>query len=142
MPLNLSDFARAEVELVVETSAGPLGVRYRPNAMTPQLEAAMARAMDDPDAATDALVRMFCAVIAWMDVEGPLADAEGREVLEAGEAMPVEPGLVGLLPSRLLAAVFAAVQEDMSGGPKRGSDSSGGSFTSGSRGTGRRSGTG
>lgn len=142
MPLNLGDFARAEVELVVETTAGPLGVRYRPNAMTPLLESEMAKAISDPEAATDALVRMFCAVIAWMDVEGPLAGPDGREVLGAGEAMPVEPELVGLLPSRLLAAVFAAVQEDMSGGPKRGSGSSGGSFTNGSRETGRRSGTG
>lgn len=142
MPLNLSDFARAEVELTVETAAGPLAVRYRPNAMTPRLESEMARAMADQEGATEALVRMFCAVVAWMDVEGPLADAAGEEVLGAGRPLPVEPDYVGLLPSRLLSAVFLAVQEDMSGGPKPGSGSSAGSFTSGLRETGRRSGTG
>lgn len=141
MPLNLSDFARAEVDLTVQTSAGPLAVRYRPNAMTPRLESEMGRAIADPDAATDALVRMFCAVVSWMDVEGPLEDAQGREVLGAGKELPVTPEYVGLLPSRLLSAVFVAVQEDMSGGPKHGSDSSGGSFTSGSRTAARRSGT-
>jgi hypothetical protein len=139
MPLSLADFARAEVELEVKTSVGPLAVRYRPNAMTPQLEAEITRTANE--AATDTLLRMFCAVVAWMDVEGPLEDAHGVEVLGPGEQMPMQPEYIGMLPSRLLTQVFTAVQEDMSGGPKRGSGSSDGSFTNGSKGAARRSGT-
>jgi hypothetical protein len=140
MPLNLADFANTEIETVVETSAGPLGIRYRPNALTPRLEAEIAASSGE--AATETLLKTFCAVVSWMDLEGPLVDAAGAEVIGAGEPVPVEPEYVGLLPSRLLTQVFTAVQEDMSGGPKRGSGSSGGSFTSGSKPGARRSGTG
>lgn len=141
MTLSLADLAQTEVELTVETSAGPLAIRYRPNALTPRLEAELSRRADDPETATAALLRTFCAVVAWMDVVGPLADSEGFPVVAAGDALPMEPQYIGLLPSRLLAQVFAAVQEDMSGGPKHGSGSSGGSFTSGSKKAGRPSGT-
>jgi len=140
MTLTLADFANTEVETVVETSAGPVAIRYRPNALTPQLEAEIARSTGE--AATDTLLRTYCAVVAWMDVEGPLHDAAGAEVLGPGEPLPMEPGYVGMLPSRLLAQVFAAVQEDMNGGPKPVSGSSGGSFTNGSNRAARRSGTG
>lgn len=130
MPLSLADIAKAEVQLTVDTAVGSLVVRYRPNALTPQMESAMT-AQVGTDRATETMLKMFCALVSFMDVVGPLDDGDGFRVLQAGEVMPVTPEYVALLPTRLLASVFAAVQEDLTGGPKSPSNSSGGSFTNG-----------
>lgn len=133
MPLVLSDLKNREALVTVETSAGPLEVRYRPNAMTPALEAdinlAARSATDDETAsASNALIRMFCAVVAAMDVVGPLSDLSGREILAAGEPMPMEPRYVSLLPTRLLIDVFTAIQEELGAGKGSASNSRAGSF--------------
>lgn len=129
MPLSFADLAKTEVPLTVQTASGPVAIRYRPHAMTPQLEADIAKGSDNEDPAS-VLKRAFCALVSWIDIVGPLFNDNNDLVVAENAHIPVTPEIVGLLPSRLLIQIFQAVQEDMGGGPKPDSVSSGGSFTS------------
>jgi len=137
MPLSVVAFTDQRAEVTVKTDLGDFAVRYRPNALTPLMERALAEA-----AGTDRFIDLFCELVEWVDLEGPLADAgdlddagNPRVVVAAGEPVPVTPECVELLPSQLLNLVLEAMQADMvDGAPKaarstpRANRSRGGSF--------------
>lgn len=129
MPLSIADFKSESVELTVETSLGPLALRYRPNRMTPLREAQLTRSAADDD--DPAVIGLICDLVEWMDVCGPLVDDDGTELVAAGDPVPMEPECVAVLPSRLLSRVLTAIQEDMTDGDPKSSKngSRGGSFS-------------
>lgn len=120
--LSAAAFEDELASVTVGTSQGPLAVTYRPYALTPDFEMKMARS----DLADEVFYALFCEVVAEIGMAGPLydkgdRDAEGRarELVPAGERIPIEPRYVAHLYSRLLDKIMVAIREDLvDGDPK------------------------
>lgn len=120
MPISNAKFMKRVVEVVVDVedddgNVEPCLVRYRPNAMTPRME----RALADTEAGTERFVEQFCQIVQFMDVAGPLYDEEDldedgnpREVLGA-EIVPMEPEYVSCVSLPLLSALLRGIMADM-----------------------------
>lgn len=94
----------------------PCEVRYLPNVITPN----WARRIEAEQVGSDEFVDMFCQMVTYMDVIGPLSsDTEFDEhgipvvVIPDGELVPVRPEYVGLCSSRLLGILFTGVMNDL-----------------------------
>jgi hypothetical protein len=116
--LSAADLVDETATVMVRTSQGALPVTYRPYALTPRMEMAMAKAESD-----EAFYRLFCEIVADLDLAGPLYDTldrdddgQPRQIVAAGERIPVTPEAVGCLPSRLLERIMEAIRADLAGG--------------------------
>lgn len=119
MPLSAVDFANEVATIKVPTRNGELLVRYYPNAMTPK-RAQLIRAAGDDDEDGGDYIEMFCEMVEYLDLNGPLydpdeldSDGNPRQMIGEGDPIPVEPEFVALLPLALLKRIMDAMQSDM-----------------------------
>lgn len=135
----MAKYAEKVLSVEVDVDGEPCKVEYRPNAMTPRLEIAMA----ENESGDDTYIDLFCQVVESIDATGPVYDPDDldedgnpSEIVPEGELIPVDPEIIALLPSRFLTVVMATIRKDMTetndpkGSPARNSrkNSRGGSF--------------
>lgn len=121
MPISNAAFAERIAEVTVDIPESdaegaptePCLVRYRPNVITPN----WARQIEREEVGSDRFVDMFCQMVTFMDVVGPLHDVDDEgnrvEMLGDGELVPLRPEYVGLCSQRLLALLLQGVMDDL-----------------------------
>ena len=90
-------------------------VTYRPNKITMRYMADLARRgqADDVEAIADMVPELLDA---W-DLEGPLEDANGDELVGEGETIPVEREYIVNLPAMFVVELSQKLQELVAAGP-------------------------
>lgn len=112
---SLKQLVEPTKRLVVLFGDVELKLQYRPSAVTPRFQKAVAAAQRDGD--IDALMLdPLCRLIASWD----LTD-------EDGALIPLEPDALANLPSTILKDLLTAIGEDMTPDPLKGAASSNGS---------------
>lgn len=98
MPVELQHIVRDERTITIQVSNQEAQVTYRPGAMTPILEMALAESRYAPEAVAEIVSEL---VIDW-------------EVFQNGERVPTDMDTLMKLPSELVAETFRAISEDLS----------------------------
>lgn len=107
----VSDKATANIDvrgLTVEVS-------YNPNKITMRKMAELTRRASADD--VEAIADMIPEILDSWDLEGPLADEDGNELVAAGETIPVDPDLLVELPAMFLVELSHKMQELAMSGP-------------------------
>lgn len=109
-------------QLVAEKAVDTINVRglqitvtYRPNKITMRYMTELARRgqADDVEAIADMVPELLEA---W-DLEGPLEDSDGNELVGAGKVIPVEREMVVNLPAMFVVELSQKLQELVASGP-------------------------
>lgn len=107
----VSDKATANIDvrgLTVEVS-------YNPNKITMRKMAELTRRASADD--VEAIADMIPEILDSWDLEGPLADEDGNELVAAGDVIPVDPDLLVELPAMFLVELSHKMQELAMSGP-------------------------
>ena len=109
----------------IDINGERLAVTYSPREMTgPRLER-LAQAISDAaqdgndDKAVYVMAELFCRVVKDWNLEGPLEDADGEEVVGLGEPVPVDIECVKHIPGPMLEYVLEQLREDCRPNPQR-----------------------
>lgn len=111
--VDLTDEVVVDVPMSKEEGAPtePCLVRFRPNMVTPKFSRQMAREATN----SEKFFEMFCQMVTFMDVVGPLydEDEEGNpvEVLADGVLVPMEPNYISLCSENLLGTLANGIFE-------------------------------
>lgn len=112
MGIRLTDILAEKRTIVVTTGVGDIELKYRPNAVTPQLQAQLMQTRESNDATT--MLKVMEKVFDDWDVIGPLANPETGEIVIAdGEKIPLTAEFLNFLPTTITGAMFSAAAEDM-----------------------------
>jgi hypothetical protein len=143
VPISIASIKANSKTVGVELDGAdePLVVVYNPANFTPARQASLSGSDgEDAEAQTERFIDAFCTIVdRFGNLEGPLFDEDDpdeagnpREVVPAGQPVPVEPEYVRLLPFTVINKVLEAIQEDMTADPKeRQKPSRSGSFARG-----------
>ena len=92
-----------------------IDVTYRPNKISMRSMSELARRGHEDD--VEAIADMVPELLESWDLEGPLEDKEGNELVGAGEVIPVEHDTLLELPAMFLVELSQKLQELVASGP-------------------------
>lgn len=112
---SISQLVSDKETATIDVRGLSIAVTYRPNKITMRYMADLARRgqADDVEAIADMVPQLLDA---W-DLEGPLEDEDGNELVGAGEPIPVEPDMIASLPAMFVVELSQRLQELVASGP-------------------------
>lgn len=129
MPVSIADLGATRRTFTMETEAGAIQVTYRPYEMTPAREAAISRLasaqteelsedegedVGNTEGGLTKIIEQFCTVVEAWTLVGPLTNREtGKEIVKAGEPIPVNPSTMRYVSSYFMVRVLNAVADDI-----------------------------
>ena len=112
---SISQLVADKETATIDVRGLSIAVTYRPNKITMRYMADLARRGQADD--VEAIADMVPQLLDTWDLEGPLEDANGDELVGAGEVIPVEAEYIVQLPAMFVVELSQKLQELVASGP-------------------------
>lgn len=106
---SISQLVSTKEHATIDVGGLTLNVVYQPNKMTMSRMAALQKKASASD--IDAVSEIILEILAEWDIEGPLEDAEGNELVADGKPAPVTLEVIGALPGFFVIELSGKLQE-------------------------------
>lgn len=111
---SIHELISTKERATIEVSGLALDIVYQPNRMTMRRMNELTRRAREEDAG--AVAEMIPEILVSWDLEGPLEDDEGNELVTEGDVVPVDSDTIEALPLFFVTELLEKLQEVVANG--------------------------